>query len=55
MKYDPPDVIRVEADGPLRIVRLARPEQLDAVNDELHLGLARVFFDRFLRRAPAAR
>ena len=27
----------------MRIVRLARPEQLNAVNDELHLGLTRVF------------
>ena len=43
MDYDLPDVIRVEADGPVRIVRLAAPEQLNAVNDELHLGLTRVF------------
>ena len=41
MEYDLPDVIRVEADGPVRIVRLARPEQLNAINDELHLGLTR--------------
>ena len=39
MNYDLPDVIRVEADGPVRIVRLSRPEQLNAINDELHLGL----------------
>lgn len=43
MKYDLPGVIRVEADGPVRIVRLSRPEQLNAVNDELHLALARLF------------
>jgi enoyl-CoA hydratase/carnithine racemase len=43
MKYDLPDVIRVEADGPVRVVRLNRPEQLNAINDELHLGLTRVF------------
>jgi enoyl-CoA hydratase/carnithine racemase len=43
MNYALPDVIRVESDGPVRIVRLTRPEQLNAVNDELHLGLARVF------------
>jgi enoyl-CoA hydratase/carnithine racemase len=43
MKYDLPDVIRVEADGPLRIVRLNRPDQLNAINDELHLGLTRLF------------
>lgn len=43
MEYDLPDVIRVESDGPVRIVRLARPEQLNAVNEELHLALARLF------------
>ena len=43
MKYDLPDAISVEADGPVRIVRLCRPEQLNAINDELHLGLTRVF------------
>jgi enoyl-CoA hydratase/carnithine racemase len=41
--YDLPDVIRVEVDGPVRIVRLSRPEQLNAINDELHLGLTQVF------------
>ena len=43
MSYDLPDVVRVEEDGPVRIVRLSRPEQLNAVNDELHRGLAEVF------------
>jgi enoyl-CoA hydratase len=43
MHYDLADVIRVEADGPLRIVRLNRPEQLNAINDELHLALTRLF------------
>jgi enoyl-CoA hydratase len=43
MEYHLPAAIRVESDGPVRIVRLCRPEQLNAVNDELHLGLARVF------------
>src|SRR4051812_31913555 len=43
MTYDLPDVIRVESDGPVRIVRLSRPEQLNAVNDELHRGLALLF------------
>ena len=41
--YDLPEVITVEADGPVRIVRLARAEQLNAINDELHLGLTRLF------------
>ena len=43
MHYDLPDAIRVEVDGPVRIVRLSRPEQLNAVNEELHLGLTKVF------------
>ncbi len=43
MKYDLPDVVRVEADGPVRIVHLNRPEQLNAINDELHLALTRLF------------
>jgi enoyl-CoA hydratase/carnithine racemase len=43
MDYPLPGVIRVESDGPVRIVRLARPDQLNAVNAELHLGLARLF------------
>ena len=38
-----PDVIRVEADGPVRIVRLNRPDHLNAINDDVHLGLTRVF------------
>ena len=36
-------VIRVESDGPVRVVKLARPEQLNAVNAELHLALTRLF------------
>ena len=43
MDYHLPSVIRVDADGPVRIVRLSRPDQLNAVNEELHAGLARVF------------
>jgi len=43
VNYDLPDVIHVEADGPVRIVRLSRPDQLNAINDELHLGLTRLF------------
>jgi len=43
MNYDLPDVIRVEEDGPVRIVRLSRPDQLNAINDELHLGLTKLF------------
>ena len=43
MDYPLPGVIRVETDGPVRIVRLVAPDQLNAVNEELHLGLTRVF------------
>ena len=43
MDYDLPDVITVEVDGPVRIVRMSRPEQLNAINDELHAGLTQLF------------
>jgi enoyl-CoA hydratase/carnithine racemase len=42
-QYDLPDVLQVEADGPIRIVRLNRPEQLNATNRELHAALAALF------------
>jgi enoyl-CoA hydratase/carnithine racemase len=38
--YDVPEEIVVEADGPIRIVRLNRPDELNAVNHALHDGLA---------------
>jgi enoyl-CoA hydratase len=41
--YDLPDEIQVEADGPVRIVRLNRPDQLNATNHVLHKGLADLF------------
>jgi enoyl-CoA hydratase len=41
--YDMPDEIQVEADGPLRIITLNRPANLNAVNDALHTGLARLW------------
>lgn len=43
MDYPLPKEVRVESDGPVRIVRLTRPDQLNAVNANLHLGLTRVF------------
>ena len=43
MNYDLPDVISIEEEGPLRIVRLNRPDHLNAISEELHLGLTRVF------------
>jgi enoyl-CoA hydratase/carnithine racemase len=41
--YDLPEEIDVRADGPLRIITLNRPDALNAVNDPLHIGLARLW------------
>ena len=41
--YDMPAEIDVRADGPIRIVTLNRPDALNAVNDALHTGLARLW------------
>ena len=41
--YDMPDEIDVRAEGPLRIITLNRPSALNAVNDALHSGLARLW------------
>jgi enoyl-CoA hydratase/carnithine racemase len=41
--YDLPDELEVVSDGPVRIIRLNRPDHLNATNHELHKGLAGVF------------
>lgn len=41
--YDMPTEIDVRAEGPLRIITLNRPDALNAVNDDLHHGLARLW------------
>lgn len=41
--YDMPPEIDVRADGPLRIITLNRPDALNAVDDALHTGLARLW------------
>jgi enoyl-CoA hydratase len=41
--YDMPNEIDVRAEGALRIITLNRPDELNAVNDNLHVGLARVW------------
>jgi enoyl-CoA hydratase len=41
--YDITPEIEIEAAGPIRIVRLNRPEQLNATNHTLHKGLAELF------------
>jgi enoyl-CoA hydratase len=43
MNYDLPEELTVEADGPVRIVTISRPGQLNAVNATLHTGLAQVW------------
>ncbi len=52
--YDMPKEIQVEADGPLRIITLNRPEELNAVNDDLHVGLARLWNRLSLDRTARA-
>jgi len=41
--YDMPAEIEVRSDGPLRIITLNRPDALNAVNEALHTGLARLW------------
>src|ERR1700754_850858 len=41
--YDMPTEIDVRADGALRIITLNRPDSLNSVNDNLHVGLARLW------------
>ena len=41
--YDMPDEIQVAADGDLRVITLNRPGHLNAVNDALHTGLAKLW------------
>lgn len=41
--YDPDADLRVEADGPVRIVTLNRPDALNAADEGLHGALARVW------------
>src|SRR5947208_16823481 len=43
MVYDVTEVLRVESDGPVRVVTLNRPEQLNAFDDELHEQFARLW------------
>jgi enoyl-CoA hydratase len=43
MTYALPESLAVEADGPIRVVRLNRPDHLNATNHSLHRALAEVF------------
>ena len=40
MDYALPEVLQVTFDGPVRIVRLNRPDQLNAFDEDLHAGFA---------------
>jgi enoyl-CoA hydratase len=51
--YDVPDEIRVECDGPIRIVTLNRPDVYNAVNKPLHEGFCWIWPQ--LDRDPEAR
>lgn len=51
--YGMPKEIDIQADGALRIVTLNRPDALNAVNDDLHVGLARVWDE--ISEDPGAR
>jgi enoyl-CoA hydratase/carnithine racemase len=51
--YGMPTEIDVQADGPLRIITLNRPDALNAVNDDLHVGLARIWDE--ISEDPTAR
>jgi enoyl-CoA hydratase/carnithine racemase len=41
--YDLPDELQVETDGPVRVLRLNRPDALNATDHALHAALAAVF------------
>jgi enoyl-CoA hydratase len=41
--YDLPDELQVRSDGPVRVITLNRPDQLNATNHVLHRGLAELF------------
>ena len=41
--YDLPDELQVRSDGPVRVVTLNRPDDLNATNHVLHAGLAALF------------
>ena len=51
--YDLPDEVTVEIDGDIRIVRMNRPDKMNAVNEGLHRGMATVW--RQIAKDPDAR
>jgi enoyl-CoA hydratase len=53
VNYDLPDEVRIESDGPVRIITLNRPERLNAVNNTVHVAMTEVW--RQIERDGAAR
>jgi enoyl-CoA hydratase/carnithine racemase len=51
--YDLPDDLSVTADGPIRLVEMNRPEQLNSASEQMHAALA-VVWDR-IAADPGAR
>ena len=51
--YDLPDDLSVTADGPVRLVEMNRPDQLNSASEEMHAALA-VVWDA-IAADPAAR
>ena len=43
MIYELPDELLVKTEGPVRVVHMNRPDNLNAINRELHRGLAQVW------------
>ncbi len=41
--YDLPSELEIQCDGPIRVARLNRPDELNATNHALHQGLAGLF------------
>ncbi len=52
MNYDFPDALTVTCEGPIRIVEINRPDELNAVDEKLHRALATVW--RQLAADPGA-
>jgi enoyl-CoA hydratase len=43
VRYELPDALTVECEGPVRIVTINRPEELNAVDQDLHWAIAHVW------------
>ncbi|WP_067693859.1 enoyl-CoA hydratase/isomerase family protein [Nocardia jejuensis] len=43
MEYELPDVVKIRVDGAIRVVVLDRPDELNAVDEDMHWALANVW------------